>query len=132
MAVAVLLVTHGGIGEELLASATRILGSRPLPCAAFAVELNSDPERVASDLATQVARLDQGDGVLLLIDLFGATPGNVACRIADAPPYAVVTGVNLPMLLKVFNYPALDLDALADKACDGGRSGVLRVSDLHP
>lgn len=132
MAVAVLLVTHGRIGEELLASATRILGGRPLPCASFAVEQNCDPERVARDLGACLARLDEGDGVLVLTDLFGATPCNVAGRLPDAPPSTIVTGVNLPMVLKVFNYPTLDLAALADKAYDGGREGVFRASDLNP
>ncbi len=130
MSVALLVVTHGRIGEELLASATRILGGRPLPCASYTVEQNCDPERVARDVATRLARLDEGDGVLVLIDLFGATPCNVVRRVPDAHPCAIVTGVNLPMLLKVFNYPNGDLAMLADKAREGGREGVNRVVDL--
>ena len=130
MAVAVLIVTHGRIGEELLASATRILGKRPLPSATFAVEQNCDPDRVARDLTARMAKLDEGDGVLVLVDLFGATPCNVVRRVPDAHPCAIVSGVNLPMLLKVFNYPDSDVAVLAEKAREGGCEGVLRVADL--
>ncbi|MDX1593444.1 MAG: PTS sugar transporter subunit IIA [Gammaproteobacteria bacterium] len=129
MAVAVLVVTHGRIGEELLASSMRILGQNPLPCASFSVEQNCDPERVARELAARIGRIDEGDGVLVLVDLYGATPANVVRRVREARPCAIVTGVNLPMLLKVFNYAGAALAALAEKACDGGRDGVLHIPD---
>jgi PTS system ascorbate-specific IIA component len=131
MAVGILVVTHGRIGEELLASAGRILGGRPLPCASFSVEQNCDPERVVRDVGNRLAKLDEGDGVLVLVDLFGATPCNVVCRLPDAHPCAIVTGVSLPMLIKVFNYPALDLAALSEKAREGGHEGVMRVADVE-
>ena len=130
MAVGLLLVTHGRIGEELLTSAARIFGDRPLPCASFSVEQNRDPDRVAEDVATRLTSLDQGDGVLVLVDIFGATPCNIVCRVPDAHPCAIVTGVNLPMVLKVLNFPSLDLAALAEVAQEGGREGVLRVADI--
>jgi len=130
MAVGLLLVTHGRIGEELLASATRILNGRPLPSASVAVPQNCDPDRVERDLRERLHRLDEGDGVLVLVDLFGATPCNVVRRLPDAHPCAVVTGVNLPMVLRVLNYPKLDLPALVEKAREGGREGVLRVADM--
>jgi PTS system ascorbate-specific IIA component len=130
VAVGVLLVTHGRIGEELLASAKRILDGHPLPSASFAVEQNRDPDHVTHDVAARLTNLDEGDGVLVLVDIFGATPSNVVCRVPDAHPCAIVTGVNLPMVLKVFNYPTLDLAALAELAHEGGREGVLRVADV--
>ena len=130
MAVGLLLVTHGRIGEELLASATRILNGQPLPSASVAVPQNCDPDRVERDLRERLQRLDEGDGVLVLVDLFGATPCNVVRRLPDAHPCAIVTGVNLPMVLRVLNYPALDLAALTEKAREGGREGVLRVADM--
>jgi len=130
MAVGLLLVTHGRIGEELLASATRILNGRPLPSASVAVPQNCDPDRVERELRERLQRLDEGDGVLVLVDLFGATPCNVVRRLPDAHPCAIVTGVNLPMVLRVLNYPGLDLAALTEKAREGGREGVLRVADM--
>ena len=131
MAVGLLLVTHGRIGEELLASATRILNGRPLPSASVAVPQNCDPDRVERELRERLQRLDEGDGVLVLVDLFGATPCNVVRLLPDAHPCALVTGANLPMLLRVFNYPDLDLPGLVEKALGGGRDGVQRISDLE-
>ena len=69
-------------------------------------------------------QLDTEAGVLVLSDLAGSTPGNVAERVARQGRVRVVTGINLPMLMRVFNYPGLDLDALARKALEGGRDGV--------
>jgi PTS system ascorbate-specific IIA component len=131
MAVGVLLVTHRGIGAELLASAERILGRLPLPAAAIGMRSDDDCGATAAAIAARLAELDQGDGVLVLTDLFGATPSNLVRQAVDAYPCAIVTGLNLPMLVKVFNYPDLDLPSLAEKALEGGHQGVRRVSDLE-
>ena len=72
-------------------------------------------------------QLDEGDGVLVLTDAYGSTPSNIACRLGARRQVAVVTGLNLPMLLRVLNYPALPLDELKEKAVSGGRDGVLLV-----
>jgi PTS system ascorbate-specific IIA component len=70
--------------------------------------------------------LDAGDGVLVLTDMFGSTPSNIATRLRAPGALAVVAGVNLPMLVRVLNYASLDLQALVDKAASGGARGVLR------
>ena len=131
MAVGVLLVTHRDTGAELLATATRILGSSPLPAAAVAVRSGDDTETSVAAIAARLAEIDDGDGVLVLTDLFGATPCNVVRQLPDAHPCALVTGASLPMLLRVFNYADLDLPGLTEKALGGGRDGVQRVSDLE-
>ena len=69
--------------------------------------------------------MQSGDGVLVLSDLFGSTPGNVAMRVAESIGGRLVSGVNLPMLLRVFNYSTLPLEQLKDKAVEGGRAGVV-------
>ena len=66
-----------------------------------------------------------GDGVLVLTDLYGSTPSNIACKLRRHGHVRVVSGVNLPMLIRVLNYPDLDLDSLKEKALSGGRDGVL-------
>ncbi|HEY5789897.1 MAG TPA: PTS fructose transporter subunit IIA [Gammaproteobacteria bacterium] len=131
MAVGVLLVTHGELGAELLRIASAIMGEPPLPCAAVSVAQDRDPEQAHAELGARLAGLEQGDGVLVLVDLFGATPCNVVRLLPDAHPCALVTGANLPMLLRVFNYPDLDLPGLVEKALGGGRDGVQRISDLE-
>ena len=91
------------------------------------VSPDSPPERISAAVAAEIQRLDQGDGVLVLCDLYGATPCNRVC-IARTPCIRIVTGCNLPMVLKVFNYARLDLRRLADKALEGGRAGIFEVA----
>jgi mannose PTS system EIIA component len=72
-----------------------------------------------------IKRLDQNRGVLVITDLYGATPGNIACRLLGRSDIQVVTGLNLPMLLKVANYAHEDLETLTQKALLGGKNGII-------
>lgn len=75
--------------------------------------------------------LDQGEGVLVLTDLYGSTPANVAVALlGEYGRLRVIAGVNLPMLLRALNYASSDLDTVAEKALQGGRGGVLLCSQL--
>jgi PTS system ascorbate-specific IIA component len=76
-----------------------------------------------------VEQLDQGDGVLVLTDIYGSTPSNIASHLSSRPGVQVVAGLNLPMLLRVLNYARLDLATLAEKAVSGGREGVVYFGD---
>lgn len=127
MSVGVLLLTHNRIGEELLDTTKIILGFCPLATEQLGIPRNSDPAAMAEHGLRLLAALDDGDGVLILTDAFGATPSNVAARLAARPRTAVIAGLNLPMLLRVYNYPALSLADLTDKALSGGRDGILTV-----
>jgi PTS system ascorbate-specific IIA component len=113
--VGLLLLTHGNIGNVLLQSALDIVGFCPLPILSLSAPSGCDPEHVLQD---------RGGGVLVLTDMYGATPSNIACRLRDLRRTRVVAGLSLPMLIRVLNYPGLDLDALAAKAISGGREGV--------
>ena len=125
MKVGLLLVTHEGVGQALLANAERMLGGQPL--ATRVVEAGEDTDLDALVAAAEAARevLDTGAGVLVLTDLYGATPSNAARRLAVRPGCRVVAGLSLPMLVRVLNYPNLPLEELAQKALSGGRDGVL-------
>jgi PTS system ascorbate-specific IIA component len=127
VSVGLLLITHAGIGAELLAAATRMLGACPLRAKALAVGNADDPESVGKRARAYARDLDAGDGVLVLTDLFGSTPSNIASRLGDTgrPRIRILSGVNLPMLVRVLNYPQLPLDAMVDKAVSGAREGVL-------
>ncbi len=124
MSVGLLLITHDAIGELLLDSMRVTLGELPLPAAALPVARDQDPESLYTQARALIQRLDQGAGVLILTDVYGATPANIACRLSGEG-VRVVAGLNLPMLLKVCNYASLDLLALETKAYEGGRAGVL-------
>jgi PTS system mannose-specific IIA component len=125
MSVALLLITHNDIGRALLNTATVMLDGCPLRAETMSVPLDSQRDQMEAEARTLVKRLDEGDGVLVLSDLFGSTPANVASALKEQQGCRVLTGINLPMLVRVLNYPALSLEELAEKALSGGREGVL-------
>ncbi|MGQ0657396.1 MAG: PTS sugar transporter subunit IIA [Chromatiales bacterium] len=127
MSVGLLLIGHAGIGAALLESVRAVLGSCPLRSEALSASRDCDPDALLQDARALVGALDSGEGVLVLTDLFGSTPSNIAARLLGPARVRVVTGMNLPMLIRLLNYPQLDLDALTDKALSGGRDGVFAV-----
>ena len=125
MSVGLLIITHERVGADLLNTATALLGVRPLNAQVLGVPLDSDPDQVVDAARQRVGKLDQGDGVLVLTDLFGSTPCNIATRLQHDGRVMVVSGLNLPMLIRVLNYPRLSLPELANKAMSGGCDGIL-------
>lgn len=125
MTVGVLIVTHGNIGESLLDTAIKTLGFCPLQTETLSAPPNADVDEIDALAETMCMRLDEGDGVLVLTDIYGATPSNVANRLMDHPAVSVISGVNLPMLIRVMNYPKLSLPELINKALTGGHDGIL-------
>jgi mannose PTS system EIIA component len=126
MAVGILLVTHEGIGSALLAVTTRLLRQLPLKAEAFEVPFDGDPDTLLPQASAALRRVDGGQGVLVLTDLYGATPSNLAAKLARiGTPVRRVSALSLPMLLRVMNYPELDLDELPTVAAAGARNGVI-------
>ncbi len=125
MSVGLLLITHDGIGQQLLDTVAGITGGTPLRVKTIGVAINCDPDQVASEAGRQCSTLDQGDGVLVLTDLFGSTPSNIAVRLLEEHRALVLAGVNVPMLVRIFNYPSLSLEELGNKANSGARDGVI-------
>lgn len=126
MKVAVLLLTHTGLGTALVNASRGALGNLPLPVEAADYRNGEDIEAAVIRAARALRAVDQGAGVLVLTDLFGATPSNIAARLArETSRLRRVSGVNLPMLLRIMNYPEQDLDTLAATASGGGRNGVI-------
>ena len=126
MSVGLLIITHGEIGQSLLATATRIFGGRcPLRAAVLPVYEEVKRDELRKQAAQLLEQLDSGGGVLVLTDLFGATPANIAQELRERGETALLTGMNLPMLVRLFNYADLSLEALSAKAASGGRDGVI-------
>jgi len=123
--VGLVLVTHAGVGRVLLDTASAIMGPCPLSVELLPVPLDSDPEQTAAEARRLGQKVNSGGGVLVLTDMYGSTPGNIACHLLKGEDVRVVSGLNLPMLLRIFNYPQLALQALAEKAAAGGKDGVL-------
>lgn len=126
MAVGVLLVTHAGIGTAMIAVARALLRNLPLKVEAFEVPYDVDPETLLPRASAALRRVDDGYGVLVLTDLYGATPSNLAARLARlGTPVRRVSALSLPMLLRVLNYAELELDELPAVAAAGARNGVV-------
>ena len=125
MSVGLLIVTHGQVGPALLQSATEVLGCCPLMARTLEAHNDCNPDDILDQALAAAASLDTGDGLLVLTDLFGSTPSNIACRLQQFHQASVIAGINLPMLVRVLNYPSLHLDELTHKAISGGRDGVL-------
>lgn len=126
MSVGVLLVTHEGIASSLMAAARRVIRVMPLKVGIFEVPWDVGDGVVSSrTLRQELRELDEGKGVLVLADLYGATPFNLAGEYEPGRTLLRVAGLNLPMLLRVLTYPEKGLQELAEVARDGGRSGVV-------
>jgi len=126
MAVGILLITHAGVGTPLLAVATELLRELPLKAEAFEVPFDSDIDGLLPGASAALRRVDGGSGVLVLTDLYGASPSNLAAKLSRiGTPVRRVSALNLPMLLRVMNYADLDLDELPAIAAAGARNGVI-------
>jgi PTS system ascorbate-specific IIA component len=125
MSVGVLIVTHPGIGSALAHSAQRIMGDSPLKTFCLDIPVDSDVERTEHEISQALANLDAGDGVIILSDIFGATPNNLARKFAAPGHVHIVSGVNLPMLIRLYNYPNTDLAELCELAAEGGQRGIM-------
>ncbi len=124
MSVGVLIITHEGIASTILETAVNILGRCPLSVEVLPAARDCDTDALRKRVKKKVDDLDQGDGVLVLLDIYGSTPSNVVCSVVDQNRVRVISGLNLPMLVRIFNYPSLALPELADKAVSGGKDGV--------
>ena len=112
------------VGSGLLSAASSICGSYQGDIGEVAIAHTARPEQLLKSIAEKLDGLNSGSGVLILSDLYGSTPSNVATLFYQPGRVAVVLGVNLPMLIRVFNYSGDDLDELSAKAAYGGRDGV--------
>jgi PTS system ascorbate-specific IIA component len=126
--IGVLVISHGTIGEALLSSAEQILGAKQARTAALGVSRNDDPDAVLERARALAARLDEGAGVLVLADMFGATPCNVAARLLADGRIEGVAGVSLPMLVRVLSSRNGSLPAAVQRALSGGAEGVVHMN----
>jgi PTS system mannose-specific IIA component len=128
MTIGVLIVSHELLGQTMLDISVKTLSVCPLATKVLSVQLECDPEELAGNAEKLVKELDTGDGVLILTDLCGATPSNIACRLSYHQHVKVVVGLNMPMLMRILNYPDLSLEDMAERAVDGGRQGVMLLA----
>jgi PTS system mannose-specific IIA component len=128
--IGVVVVTHGQLARELLNAAETIVGDLP-QFTAVSIGWHEDTQDAREEIAQAVARVQQGSGVLILTDMFGGTPSNLAMTFLDQDKVEVLTGVNLPMLIKLVGLAEQsDLLAVAREMREQGRNAIWVASDL--
>ncbi len=125
--IGLLVVAHGRLGESLIDCATYMLGKRPEHLLSLDLSSESDPERLLARAREKIAQLDEGDGVLILADIYGATPCNTVCRLVTPGRVEAVAGASVPMLLKAITYRREPLAQLADRVVRGAREGAFHI-----
>ena len=128
MNVGLLIITHNQIGTELIATASSILGNKLPPIQSISVPAELDPADLggyADQIRDTIIDLTSNQELLIFTDIFGATPNNLARYFANDLSAEVVSGVNLPMLLRVLNYCQQDLGQLVVTAIEGAKKGIV-------
>ncbi len=126
--IGILIISHGAFGEALIHCASHVLGKRPLRVRQVGVTMHDDPDAMLPVAQELVKQLDDGDGVLVLSDMLGATPSNLATRLLQPGHIEGVSGVNLPMLVRALTYREEPLAIVVEKAISGGTAGVVHLN----
>lgn len=127
-----LVLTHGNLARELVAAA-EVISGRPAPCDALALDWRDGLEAAQRKVGAAIGRLDRGDGVLVLTDMIGDTPYNAARTFLANNRVEIVTGVNLPMVVRLSCLRAAPGETLADVAAwirSKGQNAICRAADL--
>lgn len=125
----VVLVTHGRFGESLLEAAQLVTGPQE-HCRAVSVAVNAGMEEVVEAIKAAVTATDQGAGVLVLTDLFGGTPTTLSLSLCKTAALEVITGVNMPMLIKVLQVRSEPLSEIATQAKKAGQQGIVVAGEI--
>ena len=125
--IGLLLVTHTTYGESLIQCACHWLTRPPPQIAQLGVALQDDPLDILPLAQQLLGIVDSGEGVLVLTDIYGATPANIALKLLEPGRIEGVAGVNLPMLLRALSYRDQGMETLVTRALAGGRDGVLNM-----
>lgn len=129
--IGILIIAHGALGETLIHCASHVLAKRPLRVRQVGVTMHDDPEAILPQAQDLVHQLDSGGGVLILTDILGATPSNIATRLLVPGRVEVIAGVNLPMLIRALTYREESLKRVTAKAISGGTEGVVQIRTEH-
>ncbi len=125
--ISILLITHGELGKSLIECATHVLGDKPLFLESLSIENDCIHESMFKQISERINLLDQGDGVLILTDIFGATPCNIITKIIKPGKVSAIAGVNLSMLIRTISYRNESFDSLIIKAIQGAQDGIIHI-----
>ncbi len=126
--IALLIVAHGNLGDSLIQCATYVLGTRPEALENLDLSSCREPAEMLARAQARLDEVDRGDGVLILTDVYGATPCNTVCKLLNNRQVEAIAGVNLPMLLKALTYRDQGMAALLEKTVAGGQAGIFNIT----
>lgn len=125
--IGILIISHENLGGSLVQCATHVIGEKLQQVMVLNVFAYDNPSDVIVNARELVSQIDMGDGVLVLSDIYGATPCNIACQLIKPGKVECLAGVNLPMLIRALTYRNESLPAMLEKAISGGKDGILHV-----
>ncbi|MEY3784787.1 MAG: hypothetical protein RL241_135 [Pseudomonadota bacterium] len=125
--IGILLITHGELGKSLIECATHVLGEKPKFLDSLTIENDCAHDNMYKEISEKINRLDQGKGVLILTDIFGATPCNIITKIIEPGKVNAIAGVNLSMLIRSISYRHESFEALIAKAIEGAQDGIIHI-----
>ncbi|NPT58772.1 PTS sugar transporter subunit IIA [Paraburkholderia elongata] len=128
----ILIIAHAPFATALRDCISHIYGGLPARIGVIDVSPDCDPAQQVAFAHSEIERLKEENGALVLTDMFGATPANIAGRLASVPNVRVLCGVNLPMLVRAVCYRATPLDTLVDKALAGANKGIQAIGPATP
>jgi mannose PTS system EIIA component len=125
--IGVLIIAHGNFGDSLIGCMTHVLGKRPDAIAALQVSGTDSPRELMPTAQRMIEALDDGEGVLIITDIFGATPSNLASKLLVPGKVEAVAGGNVPMLVRAMTYRTKGMDTLLKRVVAGGCEGVFHM-----
>ena len=128
--VGILIIAHGTLGESLIHCASHVLNKRPSRLKQLGVTAQDDPLLLLPQARALLKELDSGSGVIILSDMYGGSPSNIAAKLLVPGRVEGVAGVNLPMLIRALTYRDKALSTVLTKAVSGGCEGVMRIPPL--
>ena len=132
MSVALLLISHQGIASNLLDTAASIVNDKPVNMAYVEVPMDAPIDTIRQEIQKKLDQFDQNKDVLILTDIYGGTPSNLASCFISNTNTRLVSGLNLAMIIKAINYRSLPLNELVEKIIQGGRQSIAQHIDEHP
>ena len=129
--IGILIITHKKLGDALVEAAEFIIGSKSEAVEAISIDINEDPEKLRKKIAKGIKHVKEQDGVLILTDMFGGTPSNLSYSFLEDGQIEVLSGVNLPILIKAINSrPKMELGALTECLEAYGKKSISMASGI--
>lgn len=129
MSVALLLVSHNKVATSLMEVAASIMNDPPTNYACVEIPMDAQVDNMVTKIDNNISQLDTSDGILIITDMYGGTPSNIAEKFAGSKNTRMISGMNLPMLIRAMNYRDLPFVELTEKIVSGGQQSIRLYED---